>query len=157
MSVSAEIPQHMFWAAERPFGVDNPLVTEQYPQPRGEGARFRQRQEESVELECAGAKGGLESGNKLAAKDTAEHFDRQEEGLAGRDPAVAIRSEAASGNYAVDVWMMLQSLIPGVEQTEEAYVGILSVSIWRASMKSSLRRFLTQLVVHCRYCSVPHR
>jgi len=39
MSVSAEIAQHMFWAAERPFGVDNPVVTEQYPQPGSEGSR----------------------------------------------------------------------------------------------------------------------
>jgi hypothetical protein len=43
MSVSTEIAQHMFWTSERPFGVDNPVVTEQYPQPRGEGARFRKR------------------------------------------------------------------------------------------------------------------
>ena len=43
MSISAEIAQHMFWPAERPLGVDNPVVTEQYPQPRGEGARFRKR------------------------------------------------------------------------------------------------------------------
>jgi hypothetical protein len=37
MSVSAEIAQHVFWPAERPFGVDDPVVTEQYPQPCGEG------------------------------------------------------------------------------------------------------------------------
>ena len=43
MSVSAEIAQHVFWPAERPFGVDDPVVTEQYPQPRGEGAPFRER------------------------------------------------------------------------------------------------------------------
>ena len=43
MSVSAEIAQYVFWPAERPFGVDNPVVTEQYPQPGGEGARFRKR------------------------------------------------------------------------------------------------------------------
>ena len=43
MSVSAEIAQHMFWPAERRFGVDNPVVTEQYPQPRGEGAPFGER------------------------------------------------------------------------------------------------------------------
>ena len=43
MSVSTEIAQHMFWPAERRFGVDNPVVTEQYPQPRGEGARFGER------------------------------------------------------------------------------------------------------------------
>jgi len=43
VGVGAEIAQHMFWPAERPFGVDDPVVTEQYPQPRSEGARFRKR------------------------------------------------------------------------------------------------------------------
>ena len=43
VGVCAEIAQHMFWPAERPFGVDDPVVTEQYPQPRGEGVRFRKR------------------------------------------------------------------------------------------------------------------
>jgi hypothetical protein len=38
MSVSTEIAQHVFWPAERRFGVDDPVVTEQYPQPGGEGA-----------------------------------------------------------------------------------------------------------------------
>ncbi len=33
MSVSTEIAQHVFWPAERPLGVDDPVVTEQYPQP----------------------------------------------------------------------------------------------------------------------------
>jgi hypothetical protein len=28
-----------------------------------------------VKLECAGMKGGLESGDKLAAENTAEHLD----------------------------------------------------------------------------------
>jgi len=43
MGVGAEIAQHMFRSAERPLGVDDPVMTEQYPQPGGEGARFRQR------------------------------------------------------------------------------------------------------------------
>jgi len=29
VSVGAEIAQHMFWPAERPFGVDDPVVAEQ--------------------------------------------------------------------------------------------------------------------------------
>jgi len=82
VSVSAEIAQHMFWPAERRFGVDDPVVTEQYPQPGGEGARFRKRQEMPVELECAGMKGGLESGDKLAAEDTAEPHPAQRYGNA---------------------------------------------------------------------------
>jgi hypothetical protein len=36
----------------------------------------------SVELECAGMKSGLESGDKLAAEDTAEHLDGKKEGAA---------------------------------------------------------------------------
>ena len=59
----------------------------------------------SVELECAGLKGGLESGNKLAAKDTAEHFDGQEEGSARGYPTGVIRNEATSGQHAVNMRM----------------------------------------------------
>jgi hypothetical protein len=74
----------------------------------------------SVELECTGVKGGLESGDKLAAEDTAEHFDGKEEGAARGDPAGVVRSETAGGNHAVDMGMMLQSLVPGMEHAEEA-------------------------------------
>jgi len=91
VGISAEIAQHIFWATERRFGVDNPVVTEQYPPPRSEGARFRQRQEMSVELECGGLKSGLESGNKLAAKDPAEHLNGKEERVARMDPVGAIQ------------------------------------------------------------------
>ena len=41
VSVSAEIAQYVFWPSERPLGVYDPVMTEQYPQPGGEGARFR--------------------------------------------------------------------------------------------------------------------
>src|SRR5271154_4425936 len=77
----------------------------------------------SVELECAGMKGGLESGDKLAAEDTTEHFDGKKEGAARGDPAGVIRSETAGGQHAVDMGMMLQSLVPGMERAEEADLG----------------------------------
>jgi hypothetical protein len=35
----------------------------------------------------------------------------------------SIRSNTAGGKYTVDVRMKLQSLIPGVEHAEEAYLG----------------------------------
>src|SRR5450755_4538225 len=74
----------------------------------------------SVELECTRMESALESIDKLAAEDTAEHFDGKEEGAAGGDPAGVIRSEAAGGQHAVDMGMMLQSLVPGMEHAEEA-------------------------------------
>ena len=42
-------------------------------------------------------KGGLESGDKLTAEDTTEHFDGKEEGSARGDPAELVRSETAGG------------------------------------------------------------
>jgi hypothetical protein len=61
--------------------------------------------------------------DELAAEDTAEHFDGQEEGAPGGDPAGVIRCEAISGNDAVDMRMELQTLIPAVEHAEEADLG----------------------------------
>ena len=50
MSVGAEITQHMFRSAEGRLGVDDPVVAEQYSQPRAEGVWLGKRQQASVEL-----------------------------------------------------------------------------------------------------------
>ena len=76
-----------------------------------------------MKLECAFAECAPKSDDKLAAEDTAEHFDGKEEGAAGGDPAGVVRSEAAGGKHAVDMGMMLQSLVPGMEHAEEADLG----------------------------------
>ncbi len=73
----------------------------------------------SVELERACLKGGLESSDKLTAEDTAEHLDRKKEGAARGDPAGMIRSKTAGGEHAVDMGVMLQSLVPSMEHAEE--------------------------------------
>ena len=87
MSVGTEIAQHMFRAAEGPLGVDNPVVAEQYPQPGSEGARLGQRQQAAVELEFTSLEGVAKPGDELAAEDTAQYADGQEEGTPGGDPA----------------------------------------------------------------------
>jgi hypothetical protein len=87
MGVGAEITQHMFRSAEGPFGVDDPVVTEQHSQPGAEGARLGQRQQTAVELEFPSLEGVTESGDELPAEDAAEHADGQEEGTPGGDPA----------------------------------------------------------------------
>ena len=77
----------------------------------------------SVELERACLERVPESGGKLTAEDTAEHFDGKKKGVLGGDPASVAPSEAASGDDAVDMGMMLQSLIPGMEHAEESDLG----------------------------------
>ena len=48
-----------------------------------------------------------------------------------------IRSETAGGEYAVDVRMKLQSLIPGVEHAEEANLSTEMPGSWAISSKVS--------------------
>ncbi len=72
-----------------------------------------------MELECASMECVAESGYELAAEDAAEHADGKKEGSAGGDPSGVIRCEAAGGNYAVDMGMKLQALVPAVEHAEE--------------------------------------
>jgi hypothetical protein len=59
----------------------------------------------SVELECAGLEGAPESSDELAAEDSAEYLDGQEEGAAGKYPTGTIGRETAGGDYAVDMRM----------------------------------------------------
>ena len=87
MSIGAEITQHMFRSAEGRLGVDDPVVAEQYSQPRAEGVWLGKRQQAAVELELTSMEGATKSGDELAAEDTAEHADGKEEGTPGGDPA----------------------------------------------------------------------
>ena len=82
MGISAEIAQGMFRSAEGPLGVDDPVVTEQDSEPRGEAAWLSERCEMAVELELAFAECGVEARDELPAKDASEHLDRKEEGTA---------------------------------------------------------------------------
>src|SRR5665213_397082 len=105
MGVAAEIAQRMFRSAEWWLGIDDPVVAEEGSAPSGEGSWIRKRGEVSMELELVVAEGRLQSVVKLAAKDAAEHLDRQEETGARRDPACVVGSEASGGSHAVDMGM----------------------------------------------------
>lgn len=123
VSVCAEVAQGMFRSAEGSLGVNHPVVTEQESKPGGEAAGLGERSEMAVELELAFTEGGLQAGDELAAEDTAEHPDREEEGSARGDPTGVIRCETAGSDHAVDMGMMLQPLVPGMEDAEEADLG----------------------------------
>ena len=85
MGVCAEIAQYMFRSSEGPLGVNDPVVAEQHTQPRSEGAWLRKVREAAAELELTSMECVAKSGDELAAEDTAEHADGQEEGSPGGD------------------------------------------------------------------------
>ena len=65
-------------------------------------------------------KGGLEPGDELAAEHTAENRDGQEEAAGRADPSGVVRRHPASSQNTVSMRVKLQSLIPGVQDAEEA-------------------------------------
>ncbi len=57
--------------------------------------------------------------HELAAKHFPENTDRQEELLSGIDPPGVIWSKSSGGHDTVGMGMVLEFLIPGVENAEE--------------------------------------
>jgi hypothetical protein len=113
----------MFGSSEWPLGVDDPVVTEQHAHPGGKGAWLGKVQQVAVEPKLTAMEGVAKSGDELAAEDAAEHADCQEEGTPGGDPTGVIRCQATGCNYAVDVRMKLQALVPAVQHAEETNLG----------------------------------
>src|SRR6201984_1178467 len=77
-------------------------------------------QQTAVELKCAGLKGGLEPGNELAAEHAAKHLDGEEKAAGRADPSGAVRRHTACGQHTINMRVNLQSLIPRVQDAEEA-------------------------------------
>ncbi len=61
--------------------------------------------------------------HKLTPEHLPENLDRQEESLLRIDPPGVVRSQTSGGNHAVDVRMMLEFLVPGVQDAEETDLG----------------------------------
>ena len=82
MGVATQILEHILWATERWFRVDHPVLSEQWPQPSGEGLELGETGQVSMEVELAFLKGLPESSNKLAAENATEHVNGKKEAIA---------------------------------------------------------------------------
>jgi hypothetical protein len=105
MGVAGEIAEHMMGTAERWLGVDDPVLTEQGTQEGAEGFLVGQGLKSSSEGELVLLESSLQAGDELAAEDTTEYVDGQEEGVAGMDPPGTVGRESAGRDDAVDVRM----------------------------------------------------
>ena len=57
---------------------------------------------------------------ELSPKQDRQRLDRQEERRSGRDPGVAVGADGSAGHDVVDVGVVPEGPIPGVEDAEEA-------------------------------------
>jgi hypothetical protein len=124
MGVSAEIAQRLIGPTERRFAVDHPTrrvkLTDQTPKQ----FRLSQAAKQSVKLELSRRMSLLERFEKLAAEDFAENPLRKKKAIILRaHPMGMIARQTAGSDDAVNVGMMLQFLIPGMKNTEEADLG----------------------------------
>jgi len=83
-----------------------------------------------VELELSGSVSLLERFEELAAEDLAEHpLWEKEAGISRAYPSSVIVRQAAGSHDAVNVRMVLQLLIPGVEDAKEADLGAKTLGV----------------------------
>ena len=60
MSVAAEIAEHVLGAAERGFGVDDPIFPKQWPEPGGEDLSLSEDSQIAGEVQLPSLKGRLD-------------------------------------------------------------------------------------------------
>ena len=124
MGVSAEIAQHLLGTAERRLAVDHPSrrmkLTDQAPKQSG----LSQAAKLAVKPKLSGSVSLLERLKKLAAEDFAESPFGKKEPITSRTYPVGMVARKTTGSDdAVNVGMMLQLLIPRMQNAEEADLG----------------------------------
>ena len=113
----------MFGAAKRSLGVNHPIGAEQGTKPSRECLGRAQRGQRSGKSQFAARVEFAETGDKLAAEHSAEDLHREEEMRRRANPACVIRSQAAGRNDTVQMGVVEQLLVPGVEHAEETHLG----------------------------------
>ncbi len=76
-----------------------------------------------METELALSEGPFQSGDELAPGGPGQDGVGQEEAVRGAEPAGVVERESAGRHDAMDMGMVLELLIPGMEHTEETDMG----------------------------------
>ena len=88
-----------------------------------EGTAVAKPLKTAVEGQLLGVEGLFQRGKEQPTEQTSEHADGQKElGPAG-DPTAAVGRKTATGDDAMQVWMVQQGLAPSVKDGEEAELG----------------------------------
>jgi len=123
VGVTAEVVEHILRTTERWFGVDDPMFSKQWPEPRGEDLRLSEWRQIAGKVQLPSLKSRLERVDELSAKYAPEDVDGEKESSVRPNPACVIGREPTRRNDAVDMGMNLEFLVPGMQHTEEADLG----------------------------------
>ena len=123
MGVSAQVVEDILGAPEGRLAVDDPVLTEEWAQERGESFGRGEGLQLTMKAQLAFGESAFQSGDELAPKNPSQNRKGKKEPATGGEPAVVVGGESAGGDHTMDMRMMLQFLVPGVEDTEEADLG----------------------------------
>jgi hypothetical protein len=120
MGVSAQVVEDVLGAPERRFAVDDPVPAEEWAQERGESFGRGERLQPTMEAQLTFGESAFQRRDELAAKNPSQNRKGKKEAATGGEPAAVVGGESAGGDHTMDMRMMLQLLVPGVEDTKEA-------------------------------------
>jgi hypothetical protein len=123
VGISGEVLEDLAGATERRLCVDEPFFLAQGFEallPRHGMLEFG---EVSVEVECVSLERVNEHREKLASEHSAQDANGQEETVATGGPVLAVGTDAAAGDEAVQVGMDEKVLSPGMQEGDAADPG----------------------------------
>jgi len=121
VDVAAEVLEEVLGRAERLFGVDVPRFFSQSFEQQAKIGSISQGSGFAWEDKLLLIEGLLEKVEELTAEDDAEGFDTEEEVFAGGDPTSLIERQSTGRDKAVEVEVVLELLVPGMQDTDKAW------------------------------------
>jgi hypothetical protein len=90
MGIAAQITEHVFRAAERPFAVHNPVLARYFADKGIESLRVREMFQFAVETDLSFSESGFEGCPDFSPEDFSEHILRQKKPWIAADPVLTI-------------------------------------------------------------------
>src|SRR4030042_5870377 len=119
MGVTTKVIHHQLCALERGFAVDHPFLSVEFLEQGVKCALFSQVGDLPREHQLSFLIGFAEVGQELASEEPRENLDRKEKLPLAGYPSQPIRGQPTSCHDAMQMWMIHESLAPGVQDRNE--------------------------------------
>ena len=123
MGVSAQVVEDILGAPERRLAINDPVPAEEWTQEGRESSGRGERLQLAMEAQLACGESVFQRRDELAPKNPRQNRKGKKEAATGGEPVAVVGGESAGRDHTVDMRMMLQFLVPGVEDTEETDLG----------------------------------
>jgi len=156
MGVSAQVVEDILGAPERRLAINDPVPAEEWTQEGSESFGRGEPLQWAMEAQLACGESVFQRRDELAPKNPSQNRKGKKEASRGGEPVAVVGGESTGGDHTMDMRMMLQFLVPGVEDTEEADLGA-QVSRMARDFEQGLGADAEQQIVENLSCSATLR